>query len=90
MVAVTDPRRLASGFDTMLTKSVQVFVRDEPHTITVFRRFKARWVARGECMGKSLTVEDQTEAGAMARWRAMAESAAAPPLPEQYLQGTSG
>ena len=58
----------------MLKKRVQVFVCDEPHTITVFRRFTARWVARGEYMGKSLTVEDQTEAGAMKQWRAVAES----------------
>jgi hypothetical protein len=61
----------------MLRKSVQVFVCDEPHTITVFRKSKARWIAHGECMGKSLTVEDQTEAGAMARWRTIAESASA-------------
>jgi hypothetical protein len=66
----------------MSRKSVQVFVCDEPHTITVFRRFKARWVAYGEYMGKSLTVEDQTEAGAMQRWRTIAElSAALPPTP---------
>jgi hypothetical protein len=62
----------------MLSKSVRVFVWDEPHTITVFRKSKIRWVAQGECMGKSVTVEDQTEAGAMARWRTIAESASAP------------
>ena len=61
----------------MFRKSVQVFVCDEPHTITVFRKFKSRWVAHGVYMGKSLTVEDQTEASAMVRWRATAESTAA-------------
>ena len=62
---------------TMSRKSVQVFVCDEPHTITVSRRFKARWVAYGLYRDKAVTVEDQTEAGAMARWRATAESTAA-------------
>jgi hypothetical protein len=65
----------------MLRKQIQVFVRDEPHIITVSRKFKERWVAHGECMGKSLTVEDQTEDGAMKRWRRTAESIAVhPPL----------
>jgi len=78
------PRRLASppglfiGLQTATTMSrkiVQLFVSDELHTITVSRRrFKTRWVAQGLYMGKFLTVEDQTEAGAMARWREAAES----------------
>ena len=56
---------------------MQVFVCDEPHIITVYRKFKARWIAHGAFMGKSLTVEDQSEAGALQRWRAIAESTAA-------------
>src|SRR5690242_7304000 len=61
----------------MFGKKVQVFVCDEPPTIIVSRRLTARWVASGVYMGKSLTVEDQTEAGALARWRSVAESTAA-------------
>jgi hypothetical protein len=61
----------------MFKKSVQIFVCDEPHTITVFRRHKTAWIAQGVCVGKTLTVEDQTEAGAMQRWRTIAESTAA-------------
>jgi hypothetical protein len=61
----------------MLKKTVQVFVSDEPHIITVSRRSKRVWIAHGVCMGKSLTVEDQTEVGAMQRWRATAEATAA-------------
>jgi len=61
----------------MLRKRVQVFVCDEPHTVTVSHRFTARWIAHGEYLGKSVTVEDQTEAAALQRWRATAEAAAA-------------
>jgi hypothetical protein len=60
----------------MLGKRVQVFVCDEPHTVTVSHWFKARWVAHGRYLGKSITVEDQTEAAVLQRWRATAEATA--------------
>jgi hypothetical protein len=60
----------------MSKKQVQILVADEPHIVTVRPRLNGRWIARGEYRGKSLTIEDQTESGAMQRWRATAEAAA--------------
>jgi len=40
------------------------------------QRHDLRQVAHGVYMDKSVTVEDQTEAGAMQRWRTTAESTA--------------
>jgi hypothetical protein len=57
----------------MSKKKVQVFVWDEPHIITVYRKSKAVWIAQGVYRGTSLTVEDQSEDAAMKRWRYAAE-----------------
>jgi hypothetical protein len=70
----------------MSSRRVQVFVWDEPHIITVFRRHKAHWIAHGVYMGKSLSVKHETESEAMKQWRLTAESVAteltaAAPLP---------
>jgi hypothetical protein len=69
----------------MFRKRVQVFVCDEPHTITVFRRYRAVWIAHGMYMGKSLTVQDQTEGGAMKRWRAIAEATTSGRSPAEQI-----
>jgi hypothetical protein len=59
----------------MFRRRVQVFVHDEPYTITVSGGGGAVWTARGRFMATSLTVEDETEQAAMKRWRLIAESA---------------
>ena len=63
----------------MSTRRVQVFVHDEPYTISVSRGRGGVWTADGTFMGTSLTVEDESEDGAMKRWRLIAESTDATP-----------
>jgi hypothetical protein len=46
-----------------------VVVWDKPYGITVYRKSKAVWVAVGNHMGESISVQDQSEGTAIKRWR---------------------
>jgi len=70
----------------MFRRKVKVFVWDEPHTITVYRRYKTVWVAYGVYMGRSLTIQDQTEGGAMKRWREAAELTGNPSVTAWFVR----
>ncbi len=52
-----------------------VIVWGKPHEISVDRKYKYKtvWIATGEYMGKSITVQDQSEGSAIKRWREAAE-----------------
>jgi hypothetical protein len=50
-----------------------VRVWDKPYTVTTDRKSKSVWIASGEYMGESYSVEDRTEGAAVKRWREWAQ-----------------
>lgn len=50
-----------------------VIVWDKPHNISVDRKYKTVWIATGDYMGKTITVQDRSEGAAVKHWRETAE-----------------
>jgi hypothetical protein len=46
-----------------------VVVWGEPQVVSVHRKSKSVWVAVGDYMGDSITVQDRSEGAALKRWR---------------------
>ena len=51
----------------------KVLVAGRPHEISVYRKSKSVWIAVGDYMGVTITVQDRSEDAALKRWREAAE-----------------
>ena len=45
----------------------------KPYEISVYRKSKSVWIAVGDYMGVTITVQDRSEGAAIKRWREAAE-----------------
>jgi hypothetical protein len=50
-----------------------VSISDKPNTVSVYRKSKTVWIARGDYVGKHIQARDQSESAALTRWRNAAE-----------------
>jgi hypothetical protein len=50
-----------------------VNIRDNPNTVSVYRKSKTVWIAVGDYVGRHIEIRDQTEGAALNRWREAAE-----------------
>jgi len=48
-------------------------VRGKPHEISLYRKSKNVWIAVGDYMGTTITVQDRSEGATIERWREVAE-----------------
>jgi hypothetical protein len=50
-----------------------VSVWGKPYEISLYRKSKSVWIAVGDYMGTTITVQDRSEGAAIKRWREAAE-----------------